>query len=266
MESPPPPGRVLRFGPFEVDRRTGELRKRGIRLSLQEQPFRILTALLEEPGEVVSREALCRRLWPEGTFVDFEHSLNAAVRRLRVTLGDQAETPRFIETVHRRGYRFLASNEVFPRRQLPSTTRAPGTRVRLAVLPFVSFAAGERHDVFTEGLTDETITQLARVSPPQVGVLARTSVMRLLGSEQGAAEVGRVLGADYLLEGSVRREGDRVRIIAQLVESHEETHLWAATFEGLIGDGLTLQMEVADQIARGVTEALAETTRIAVGF
>jgi TolB-like protein len=263
METPPPPGHVLRFGPFEVDRRTGELRKRGIRLSLQEQPFRILTALLEEPGEVVSREALCRRLWPEGTFVDFEHSLNAAVRRLRVTLGDQAETPRFIETVHRRGYRLLASNEVFPRPQPPST---PRTRVRLAVLPFVTFAAGERHDVFTEGLTDETITQLARVSPAQVGVLARTSVMRLLGSEQGAAEVGRVLGADYLLEGSVRREGDRVRIIAQLVESHEETHLWAATFEGLIGDGLTLQMEVADQIARGVAEALGETTRTAVGF
>src|SRR6476469_9275117 len=99
---------LFRFGPFELDLRTGELRKRGVRLPLQDQPLRILTALLERPGDIVTREDLCRRLWPHGTFVDFEHSLNAAVRRLRVTLGDTAETPRFVETVHRRGYRFLS--------------------------------------------------------------------------------------------------------------------------------------------------------------
>ena len=99
---------IVRFGTFELSLRNGELRRRGLRLALQEQPLRILMALLERPGEVIPREELCRRLWPEGTFVDFEHSLNAAVRRLRVTLGDDGDVPRFVETVHKRGYRFLA--------------------------------------------------------------------------------------------------------------------------------------------------------------
>ena len=98
---------IVRFGTFELSLRSGELRRRGLRVALQEQPLRILMALLERPGEVVTREDLSRRLWPEGTFVDFEHSLNAAVRRLRVTLGDDADVPRFVETVHKRGYRFL---------------------------------------------------------------------------------------------------------------------------------------------------------------
>src|SRR4051812_27296341 len=110
-----PAANVLRFGAFEVNLRTGELRKRGIRVALQEQPLIVLAALVEHPGEIVTREELCRRLWPHGTFVDFEHSLNAAVRRLRVTLGDEAVTPRFIETVHRRGYRFVGSGEIVSR-------------------------------------------------------------------------------------------------------------------------------------------------------
>src|SRR5262245_10626667 len=114
METIPRPERVVRFGTFEVDFETGELRKSGIRIALQEQPLRVLGALLAQPGAIVSREELHRRLWPAGTFVDFEHSLNAAVRRLRIALGDEAEVPRFIETVHKRGYRFVALSEVFP--------------------------------------------------------------------------------------------------------------------------------------------------------
>ena len=105
---------IVRFGTFELSLRSGELRRRGLRVALQEQPLRILMALLERPGEVVTREDLCRRLWPEGTFVDFEHSLNAAVRRLRVTLGDDADVPRFVETVHKRGYRFLPLGRAHP--------------------------------------------------------------------------------------------------------------------------------------------------------
>src|SRR5687768_15752774 len=102
------PAGIVRFGTFELNLADGELRKRGLRIALQEQPLRILMALLERPGEIVGREELCRRLWPHGTFVDFDHSLNAAVRRLRVALGDEADVPRFVETVHKRGYRFLA--------------------------------------------------------------------------------------------------------------------------------------------------------------
>jgi TolB-like protein/DNA-binding winged helix-turn-helix (wHTH) protein len=267
METLNPIGQVFTFGPFEVNLRTGELRKRGVRVWLQEQPLRILVALLERPGEIVSREDLCRRLWPQGTFVDFEHSLNAAVRRLRVTLGDEAEVPRFVQTVHRRGYRFLSWGESGMRQGDLRTGLAPVERAsaatRLAVLPFVSFDCEPLAGCFTEGLTEEIITQMARLCPAHVGVIARTSVMRLVGSAQysaasaGAAETGRALGADYLLEGSIRREGHRVRIIAQLIESHEETHVWAATYDRVISEAMTVQTEVADEIARSVASVLS---------
>jgi TolB-like protein len=258
---PARPADIVSFGTFEVNLRTGELRKRGIRIALQDQPLRILAALLERPGEVVTREELCRRLWPEGTFVDFEHSLNAAVRRLRLTLGDEAEIPRFIETLHKRGYRFIALNELFR----PATLAArmsPATiahivrkRARLAVLPFGPF------DGFTEGLTEEAITQLAQSCPNNIGVIARTSVERAHREGGGAAEIARALSADYLVEGSVRREGDRLRITAQLIDSQEETHLWAQTFDRVMNDTLTVQTEVAEEIARAVTQALAPAKR-----
>jgi TolB-like protein len=254
---------VVRFGTFEVNLRTGELRKRGLRIALQEQPLRILSALLEQPGEVIGREALCRRLWPQGTFVDFEHSLNAAVRRLRTALGDEAEVPRFIETVHKRGYRFLALNEVFPKAATPPDVRSsPATiahivrnRARLAVLPFGP------SDGFSDGLTLEAIAQLTQVCPRTIGVIARTSVERAQREGGGAAEIGRALGADYLVEGNVRREGDRLRITAQLIESQEETHLWASTFDRVMTDTLTAQTEIAAEIARAVTEALTPARR-----
>jgi TolB-like protein len=247
---------IVRFGTFEVNLRTGELRKRGIRIALQEQPLRVLSALLEKPGDIVSRDELCRRLWPAGTFVDFEHSLNAAVRRLRTTLGDEAEVPRFIETIHKRGYRFLALHDV--PRAVPSPTRAsPATiahivrkRARVAVLPFGPI------DGFTDGLTEEAITQLAQACPRSIGVIARTSVERAQREGGGAAEIGRALSADYLVDGNVRRNGDRVRITAQLIESEEETHLWARTFDRVMTDTLTVQTEVAAEIARAVADAL----------
>ena len=262
-------GHVVAFGAFEVNVLTGELRKHGVRLALQEQPLRILAALLERPGEVVTREALCRKLWPLGTFVDFEHSLNAAVRRLRVTLGDEADPPRFVETVPRRGYRFLAWGYLAQAGPKPGPTSdvglalRPASQRRLAVLPFVCLAP-EPRDAFSDGLTEETTIQLARTCP-HVGVIARTSVMRLVGAVQSAAETGRVLGVDYLMEGSVRREGDHLRIVAQLIDTHDETHMWAATFDRVLGNALTVQTDVAEEIAHGVADALA-ATKTAVGF
>ena len=250
----PSPADIVRFGIFELSLGTGELRKRGLRIALQEQPLRILTALLESPGAVVSREALCQRLWPEGTFVDFEHSLNAAVRRLRMTLGDDGEVPRFIETVHKRGYRLLAPNPA----PAGHSRAAPATiahivrkRARLAVLPFGPY------DGFSEGLTEEAITQLTQTCPRTIGVIARTSVERAQRDGGGAADIGRALSADYLVEGKVRREGDRLRITAQLIESQEETHLWAKTFDRVITDVLSLQTEVAEEIAKAVNDAIA---------
>jgi TolB-like protein/DNA-binding winged helix-turn-helix (wHTH) protein len=256
---------IVRFGTFELGLKSGELRRRGLRVALQDQPLQILMALLERPGEVVSREALCRRLWPDGTFVDFEHSLNAAVRRLRVTLGDNAGVPRFIETVHKRGYRFLAFNRA-PGLDARTPTgwdlvAAPATiahiakkGARLAVLPFGPC------DGFTDGLTDEATIQLTRACPRTIGVIARTSVERARRDWGGAAEIGRALDADYLVEGSVRREGDRLRITAQLIESQQEVHLWAQTFDRVMTDALSLQAEVAGEIARAVTDALSTAT------
>ncbi len=263
---PPATADLVRFGTFEVNLRTGELRRRGIRIALQEQPLRILAALLEHAGEVVGREELCKRLWPHGTFVDFEHSLNAAVRRLRTTLGDEAEIPRFIETVHKRGYRFIALNDAFardtpasPRPAFPATiAHIVRKRARLAVVPFGPA------DGFADGLTEEAITQIAQACPRTIGVIARTSVERARRDGGSAAEIGRALSADYLVEGRVRRDGDRLRITAQLIESQEETHVWAKTFDRVMTDALTLQTEVAAEIAQAVTAALSPARRSAV--
>jgi TolB-like protein len=268
METTPAFGGVRRFGPFELNLATGELRKRGIRIGLQEQPLRVLAALLEAGGDVVSRNELCRRLWPEGTFVDFEHSLNAAIRRLRLTLGDQAGVPRFVETVHRRGYRFLALQ---PHASPASAALARG-RARLAVMPFVLYGSASGDPAatagvaFVDGLIDETITQLARTCPEHVGVIARSSVARAAEDEPGAADLGRMLGATYLVAGSVRRYGSRVRISAQLIESEEETHLWAMTYERIVTDPLAVQMEVAEGIAAAVAVALGLNRPAASGF
>jgi TolB-like protein/DNA-binding winged helix-turn-helix (wHTH) protein len=264
METIPSPtaATILRFGTFELNVANGELRKRGLRIALQEQPLRILIALLERPGDIVGREELCQRLWPHGTFVDFEHSLNAAVRRLRVVLGDDADVPRFVETVHKRGYRFLAlgptrdhadfGRERFSPVAVPPVSRP---RTRLAVLPFGPC------DGFADGLTEEATAQLTQASPRTLGVIARTSVERAQRDGGGAAAIGRALSADYLVEGHVRRDGDRVRITAQLIESQDETHLWAKTFDRVMTDTLSLQIEVAQEIAKAVTDALSTMRR-----
>jgi TolB-like protein len=253
---------LICFGIFELNAATGELRRRGFRIGLQEQPFRILLALLERPGRVVGRDELCHRLWPQGTFVDFEHSLNAAVRRLRVALSDDAEVPRFVETVHKRGYRFLSLNlrtggsRVGNGRRDSETNASPVvTRARLAVLPF------NPCDVFADELTEETRTQLAQVCPRVIDVIARTAVARAQRDAEGAAEIGMALSADYLLEGYVRRDGQRVRITAQLIEPEEEAYLWARTFECVITDPLSLQIDVAEAIATAVTHALTDVRR-----
>jgi TolB-like protein len=242
---------IKRFATFELNLRNGELRKRGHLIALQEQPLRILTALLERPGEVVTRDELCRRLWPEGTFVDFEHSLNAAVRRLRVALQDQAGVPRLVETVHKHGYRFVArDNHV-----TTIVTRTLRMRTRLAVLPF------DPRDRFSDGLTQEAITQLMQACPHHIGIIARASVERAQRDGGGAADIGRVLDADYLVGGQVRREGDHLRITAQLIASHDETHVWADTFDRVMKDALALQTEMAEAIAKGVADALANSHR-----
>ena len=255
---------VKRFGTFEVDVRARELRKGGIRIRLQDQPFEILMAMLDRPGEVVTREELRQRLWPSGTFVDFEHSLNAAIKRLRAALGDDADNPRFVETLHRRGYRFIAAveSEGQPVRNLhvvrppASKPAADSTNLRLVVLPFANLSNDPAQEYFSDGLTEEMITQIGRLCPGRLGVIARTSSMLFKRSAKSASEIGRELSADYLLEGSVRGDGGRIRITAQLIETSTEVHLWAETYDRSLGETLNLQTDVAAHIARSLAMEL----------
>ena len=256
---------VRRFGIFEVDLRARELRKRGVRIRLQDQPFEILALMLDHPGEVVTREELRQRLWPAGTFVDFEHSLNAAVKRLRNALGDDADNPRFIETLHKRGYRFIAPIESERRQSsrnlhvlhpVPARPAEETGAVRLVVLPFANLSGDAAQEYFSDGLTEEMITQVGRLCPGRLGVIARTSSMLLKRASKSASEIGRELGVDYLLEGSVRRDGDRIRITAQLIETRSEVHLWAETYDRSVGEVLILQTDVAAHIARSLAMEL----------
>ena len=250
MDSATETGQRLRFGSFELDVRSRELRKDGSCIRLQEQPFEILRVMLERPGDVVTRDELCKRLWPDGTFVDFEHSLNAAVKRLRAALGDDADNPRFVETLPRRGYRFIGT-------AAPSTQRNRGAGSRASgwpVLPFTNLSDAAGQEYFTDGLTEEMITQLGERCRGRIGVVARWSSMVFKGTTERAREIGKALGADYLLEGSVRRQGERVRITARLVETAGETHLWAETYEHHLTDSFSVQADVAARVAESLDD------------
>jgi TolB-like protein/Tfp pilus assembly protein PilF len=241
----------LRFGPFELHLRSRELQNGPTRIRLQDQPFEILLTMLERPGDVVTREELCQRLWPQGTFVDFEHSLNAAVKRLRSALGDDAENPRFVETLPRRGYRFIGA---LVAQKEPEPSSRP--RLRLMVLPFVDLSECREHRYFADGLTEEMIAQLGHLCKNRIGVISRASSMTFKDSNRRARDIGETLGVDYLLEGSARREGERVRITARLVETVSETHLWVETYESQLADYLSVQTDVAARVARSLAMEL----------
>lgn len=238
--------RTVRFGAFEVDLETGELRKRGLRIRLPDQVFQVLALLLERPGEIVSRSELRHRLWPDDTFVDFDHGLNKAVNRLRDALSDSATTPRFIETVAKRGYRLIVP--VIGPRRAESEADIPD-RLRLAVLPFEDLSADADQEFFGDGLTEEMISELGRVNPKRLGVIARTSAMLYKRSNKRIDEIGRELDVDYILEGSVRRADTRLRITAQLVQVRDQTHLWAESYSRELADIFQVQHEVARRVA-----------------
>ena len=181
---------VIRFDCYEADLGSGELRKRGIRIRLREQSFQVLAALLEHPGQVVTREELRRRLWRDEVFVDFENNLNAVVAHLREVLNDSAEHPRFIETLPKRGYRFIA--DVYE----PSPAEPRASRARLVVLPFVNLSGDPGQEYFSDAMTDEIITVLASLAPEQLAVIARTTAMRYKGSHKDVDRIGRELNVE----------------------------------------------------------------------
>ena len=309
------PSTSYRFGLFEVDSRTGELRKQGRPLKLRGRPFDILLLLLARGGDVITREELRQQLWQADTFVDFDHGLNSAINRLREALGDSAENPRFIETLPKRGYRFIAPIEIpqvtvpavipapvipapvqpvpivtevsepaVPRRRLSLPSRvvlllasgslaiavvvaglyfkvvrpsAPGSpRTTLAVLPFQNLSNDAEQEFFSDGFTEEMIAELGALDPGHLGVIARTTTMLYKNARKDVGQIRKDLGVDYVLEGSIRRAGSRMRITAQLVQTTDMTHLWAESYDRDVSDVLAIQREVAMKIAHSLTLAL----------
>jgi TolB-like protein/Flp pilus assembly protein TadD len=241
---------IVRFGTFELDVRAGELHKQGVRIKLQEQPLRILEMLVGRPGQLVTRDELRSRLWPSDTFVDFDHGLNKAINKLREALGDSAESPRFIETLAKRGYRFIGSFD-----------SAPGRIQSLAVLPLENLSRDPEQDYFTDGLTEALIGRLAKISSLQV--VSRTSVMRYKGAHgKSLREIAAELGADGIVEGTVLRSGKRVRISAQLVNAATDKHVWAETYDRDLSDILALQAEVASSIVREIQATVTPPERL----
>ena len=308
-----------RFGDFVIDFESFELRKHGIRLKLQDQPFQILKLLLQRQGQLVTRQELYAALWAESTFVDFENGLNAAVRRLRDVLIDSADQPRYIETLPRRGYRFIAPVEVlaaapavgaqalrttreemtpddsahglsapsaalensqkkfWPRAIVPMCVlvltlalgaftirsrvlarRPPDNRVfSIAVLPLQNLSGDPAQDFFADGMTYALITNLARSGT--LKVISSTSSMRYKNVRKGLPEIARELNVGLVLEGSVLRSGNHVRVSAQLLDAVKDQHLWAQQYDRDVQDVLQLQGELASAVALEVTGKLTSS-------
>ena len=236
---------TVRFDCYEVDLPAGQLYKHGTKISLRDKSFQVLTALLEHPGEVVTREDLCRQLWREEVFVDFDNNLNTAIARLREALGDSADHPRFIETLPKRGYRFLVSVSELPR----TPEKRTGQRARLVVLPFLNLSGDPAQEYFSDAMTDEIITGLASVAPEQLAVIARTTAMHYKGSPKDVSRIGRELNVDYVVEGGVHRDNGQVGINVQLIEVSDQTHLFARKYNAELHDLFGVQNSIAQAIA-----------------
>ena len=300
---------IVRFGVFEADLETGELRKNGAKVPLQGQPFQVCAILLERSGKLVTREELRQKVWPEDTFVDFDHAVNTAIKKIRIALGDEADNPRFVQTLPRRGYRFicpvLTGDGQLAEAEYPAAAATPvvetgpidqrlsarprflvtilvscfavalavivylgGRRMRagpfpssgyvmLAVLPFQNLSGDPSQDYFSDGLTEEMIAQLGALSPDQLGVIARTTTMAYKHTSKSVKQIGSELGVGYVLESSVRRDGNQVRISVQLIRVHDQVHVWARSYDRHISHSIELQEEVAKAVAEQIEVKLS---------
>lgn len=242
---------IVRIGDAEIDLDRREIRRGTFITRLQDQPLRILTLLLERAGEVILRQDIERKLWPDGTFVDFEHGVNAAIKRLRVALGDDATQPRFVETVPRRGYRLIGRVEKGARE-----TAAPAAalgRPRVLVLPFAIAGGDATHAHLGLGLTEELIAQLVHRCGDRVAVASRKAVRVPADAGRPAAAATDTIAVDYVVRGSVRVGAGRIRITTQLVDAHGETHRWAHGYDRPASDcPVQIQTDVAAEIARAL--------------
>jgi TolB-like protein/DNA-binding winged helix-turn-helix (wHTH) protein/Tfp pilus assembly protein PilF len=307
---------AIRFGVFELDLRTRELRKAGGKVRIQEQPLCVLVSLLERPGELVTRDELRQKLWQSDTFVDFDTGLNKAITKIRDVLGDSAASPRFVETLPKRGYRFIAPIEkLAPERRAPGpappeamppevrgpnaaesprgafgyggraklagaglavllllavvawlrwSRNSPPARLRsIAVLPLDNLSGDSNQEYFADGMTDELITDLAQIH--SLRVISRTSVMQFKHTKKSLPQIAAELNVDAVIEGSVVRSGNNVRVTAQLLDARKDRHLWAASYEREMTDIIGLEGQVAKSIADQVKVKLTpeEDARLA---
>ena len=321
---------TIRFGPFELKLRSGELYRDGVAVKLPPQPFKVLALLVEQAGQLVTREEFQQQIWGNDTYVDFDRGLNFCIKQIREALGDQAQSPEYIETLPRRGYRFIApveyltassiefplegaethqtelpSPDVHPQFEKPSSQQVESkpasggkllrvfqwqtlaialivsalavtyvlwrrfnsqaslrnAKIMLAVLPFENLSGDAEQDYFSDGLTEEMITQLGRLQPQRLGVIARTTALTYKHTKKDIHQIGQELGVNYVLEGSVRREADRVRITAQLIQVSDQTHLWAESYERNERDLMQLQSEVAGRVASSLALELLPSSQ-----
>jgi len=236
---------VIRFDSFEVDLAAGEIRKHGVRIGLRHQPFQVLAVMLEHPGQVVTREDLRRQLWRDEVFVDFENSLNTVIARLREALGDSTEHPRFIETLPKRGYRFIGKILALPVAAEAASVRNP----RLVVLPFVNLTGDPGLEYFSDAVTDETITGLVSLAPEHLAVIARTSAMHYKGSDKDVARIAGELGVDYVVAGALHQAKEQVAINVQLIRASDQVHLFANRYRGDLHDIFQMHEGIAQDIA-----------------
>jgi len=248
---------IYYFEGFELDRGACELRRKGRTVPLERIPFELLSLLVERRDRVVSRDEIIEHVWGKDVFLEAEHSVNTAIRKVRVALRDDPAAPRFVRTVPGRGYRFVAPVKDFRVSARPAGAKARKGRVMMVVLPFENLSQDPAQEYFSDGLTEETISNLGQLASEQLGVIARTSAMTYKRTRKSIAEIGRELNVDYALEGSVRREGERVRISAQLIRASDQTHLWAQNYERELKDVLGVQTELGRAIAEQVHVRLA---------
>lgn len=298
--------REIRFDGWRVNFESGDITRNGETHRLQDQPLHILDELTQRPGQVVSRDQLIARLWPKGV-VEFDTGLNTAMRKLRVALGDDADTPRYIETIPRKGYRFIATLDPDPAPSIPSLPSSPsgyvatpyetaaatrgrerrhsgwrlglglgsvavvavlalvawrmpgklfdfGTQAKeaptIVVLPLVDMSVQQNEGALCDGLAEELSNWLAHI--PSLRVVARTSAFSFKGQNVDVREIARQLDATHVLEGSLRRSGDQLRITVQLIEAKDGLHIWSRTFDLPLGDIFLIE----DTVSRSVAEAL----------
>jgi TolB-like protein len=238
---------IVRFDCFEVDFEARRISRRGAALRLRDQSLTVLVTLLERPGQVVTREELRHRLWPDEVYVDFDNVLNTAVARLRDALGDSADHPRFIETLPRHGYRFIA-----PVEHAAQAEGAPARRPRILVLPFLNTSGDPGQEYFSSAMTDEIITALAALAPNDLAVIARTTSFRYKDTRKDVPSIARKLDLDYVVEGGARRDSETATLNVQLIRVSDQAHVWASRFEARLEE----LPAVESTIARAIGEAL----------